>query len=68
MIMIDRNLDQVIYLRPKQGIDLKTDMYQLFDYGEIGISIEDIGNNQVKIGLCLPDELEAVKKEEIALA
>lgn len=65
MEMIERKLDQVIYLRPKQGIDLTIAIQQLFDYGEIGISIEDVGDHQVKIGLCLPDELEAVKKENV---
>lgn len=66
MIIIERNLDQVIYLRPKQDIDIAVEIRQLFEYGEIGISIEEVGNEQVKIGLCLPDELEAIKKEDVS--
>jgi len=64
MIIIKRAIDEVIYLQPKPGIDQSVDVLQLFDYGPIGISIEEISETHVKIGLCIPDELEAVKKEE----
>jgi len=65
MIMIKRNLGEVIYLQPKPGIDQSVDILQLFDYGPIGISIEDISETHVKIALCIPDELEAIKKEDV---
>lgn len=64
MIIIKRKIDEVIYIQPKPGTDQSVSMLQLFDYGPIGISIEDISDTHVKIGLCIPDELEAVKKEE----
>lgn len=64
MIMIDRKEDEVIYIRPKNNVDMLVNLQQLFDYGDISISIEEIGNNQVKIGLCLPDELEAFTKKK----
>lgn len=64
MIMIERKEDEVIYIRPKKNVDMTIDLNRLFDYGEIGISVEAISNNQVKLGLCLPDELEAATKKK----
>jgi hypothetical protein len=64
MIMIERKLDEVIYITPRNDCELPVEILQLFDYGPIGISIEELSNDKVKLGICIPDELEAVKKEE----
>ncbi len=63
MLILTRHRGQSVLLMPYPELDPKTPISELFKHGPIKVSIVDIGQNRMRLGIDAPPGIVVLRQE-----